>query len=100
MKILLIGNYIYSYQESMQRFASILLQGLIGAGHEVRMVQPRPYLGRLRPSSTGIGKWLGYVDRFIAFPPELKRALEWSDIVHICDHANAVYVQYLRSRPH
>jgi glycosyltransferase involved in cell wall biosynthesis len=96
MKILLIGNYVYSYQESMERFASVLLQGLTAAGHEVRLIRPTPYFGRLRPSPTGVGKWLGYIDRFVIFPFVLVRALKWPHIVHICDHANAVYVKYLR----
>jgi glycosyltransferase involved in cell wall biosynthesis len=100
MRILLIGNYVYSFQESMQRFASVLQQGLTAAGHEVCLIRPNPYFGRLRPSSTGVGKWLGYIDRFVIFPFVLVRALKWSQIVHICDHANAVYMKYLRRRPH
>jgi glycosyltransferase involved in cell wall biosynthesis len=100
MKILLIGNYVYSYQESMQRFASVLQEGLTAAGHKVRLIRPTPYFGRLRPSPTGVGKWLGYIDRLVIFPSVLVRVLKWPDIVHICDHANAVYVKYLRRCPH
>jgi glycosyltransferase involved in cell wall biosynthesis len=100
MKILLIGNYAFSYQRSMERFADVLRWGLTAAGHEVGLIRPSPYFGHLRPLPTGVGKWLGYIDRFVIFPFVLRRALKWPDIVHICDHTNAVYVKYLRRRPH
>lgn len=100
MKILLIGNYAYQAQESMQRFAFVLSQGLMEAGHEVRVLRPKAYLGRLCPSATGIGKWLGYIDRFVVFPFILRRVLRWPDVVHVCDQANAMYVQYLASLPY
>ena len=84
----------------MQRFAAALREGLMEAGHEVRVLRPDAYLGRLWPSATGIGKWLGYVDRLAVFPVVLRRALRWPDVVHVCDHANAIYVKYLTGHPH
>src|SRR6266446_2424914 len=61
-KVLLIGNYPHDRQESMQRFATLMLNGLTNAGVEVRLLIPRPIFGRLRPGGSGIGKWLGYLD--------------------------------------
>jgi glycosyltransferase involved in cell wall biosynthesis len=100
MKVLLVANYRNDAQESMQRFAACVREGLLGAGHEARTIEPQEILGRLRPSGEGIGKWLGYVDKFALFPSLLKSALPWADVVHICDHSNAFYVKYLGSKPH
>jgi glycosyltransferase involved in cell wall biosynthesis len=74
--------------------------GLTESGHSVRTVFPTPRLGRLKPSATGLGKWLGYVDRFMLFPVTLLRSLPRTDVVHICDHGNAVYMPLLKSIPH
>ncbi|MFW6296727.1 MAG: glycosyltransferase family 4 protein [Halothece sp.] len=100
MKILLVSNYLFDNQQSMQRFAQMLETGLTQFGHEVRLLRPKPVLGRLKPSSQGLGKWLGYLDKFILFPPALKKAIAWADIVHICDHSNAFYTKYLQNVPH
>ena len=100
MKILLVGNYENLRQQSMQRFAEMLREGLTAAGHEVRLVCPPVWLGRLRRGDTGLAKWIGYLDRFVLYPPLLRRQIRWADVVHICDQANAVYVRYLRAKPH
>jgi len=100
MKVLLVGNYVNDEQESMQRFANLLQTGLSRAGHEVRLLRPMPFIGRIRPAAKGVGKWLGYVDKFVIFPRQLKIAARWADIIHICDHSNAFYVKYVASRPH
>jgi glycosyltransferase involved in cell wall biosynthesis len=101
MKILLIGNYQPDQHESMQRFANMLQVGLIELGHQVRLIQPEPFFGKIKLSASGLGKWLGYIDKFILFPRrELRRAASWADVVHICDHSNAMYTKYLQNVPH
>jgi glycosyltransferase involved in cell wall biosynthesis len=100
MKVLLLGNYVNDRQESMQRFAAFMAQGLIQAGHEVRLLRPPSIVGRLWPSGRRLGKWLGYVDKFGSFPVILRSAVERVDLVHICDHANSFYIKYLKSVPH
>jgi glycosyltransferase involved in cell wall biosynthesis len=100
LKVLLLANYLHDEQESMQRFAALMSQGIVEAGHEVRIFRPSAFLGRLRPSGRGIGKWLGYGDKFGLFPYLLRSALGWADVVHICDHANSVYLKYMKSIPH
>ena len=100
MKILLIGNYEYSRSQSMDRFASLLYDGLKARGHAVRLLKPPGIIGRLRRTQEGVGKWLGYLDRFVLFRPSLKKSVSWADVVHICDQANAVYVPMLKDRPH
>jgi len=100
MKILLIGNYPYLKSQSMDRFTSLLFDGLKSRGYDVRLLKPPPLFGRLRPSPTGLGKWIGYIDRFVFFRPLLCKAAGWADVVHICDQANAVYVPWLKGKPH
>ena len=100
MNVLLLANYSNDGQESMQRFADFMAQGLTKAGHKVQLMRPAPVFGRLRPSSHGAGKWLGYVDKFTLFPPVLKAAVTRADVVHICDHSNAFYTRYLQSVAH
>lgn len=100
MKILLIGNYTYLKSQSMERFASMLFYGLKSRGHDVRLLKPSPLIGRLRPSPTGLGKWIGYIDRFIFFKPRFCIAADWADVVHICDQANAIYIPWMKGKPH
>jgi glycosyltransferase involved in cell wall biosynthesis len=97
MRVLLLGNYLNDEQESMQRFSAFLAQGLAKAGHEVRLLRPPSIVGQLRPSWKGLGKWLGYVDKFGWFPLMLRSAVKHADVVHVCDHANSFYTKYLRS---
>jgi glycosyltransferase involved in cell wall biosynthesis len=99
MRILLIGNYIPDKQESMLRFASLMERELKAQGHSVELLQPAAYLGRL-PVNRGLGKWFGYVDKFLLFPFKLKRAKSKYDLIHICDHSNAIYVKHVAEKPH
>ena len=100
MKILLVGNYPFLQSQSMDRFADMLYGGLKGAGHEVELINPRPLIGLIRPSPEGLGKWLGYIDRFVIFPERLRNAAARADVVHICDQANAIYASWLNGKPH
>lgn len=90
MRVLLIGNYRPDAQESMLRFARLMHVGLLDAGHEVTLVAPRQMLKGSAP--TGIGKWIGYIDKYVLSPRALRRAAGVADIVHVCDHSNALYV--------
>jgi glycosyltransferase involved in cell wall biosynthesis len=100
MKVLLVSNYLYDRQESMLRFADALAEGLRAAGVEVQLVRPEPFIGRIHPGYSGIGKWLGYLDKFRFFPPRLRQFASTVDVVHICDHSNAMYVNQIANRPH
>jgi glycosyltransferase involved in cell wall biosynthesis len=113
----------------MQRFAQTLAAHLPERGFEVELLRPEPRLGRLHPGAKGLGKWLGYVDKFVLFPRKLERELwrvqgspppfhagkltarkfasgEWRRpgarpvVVHTCDHSNAIYTRQLRDVPH
>lgn len=100
MKVLLLGNYVPSQQQSMLRFGELMSLLVKAAGHDVRMVQPPPVLSKRAPGESGLGKWLGYFDRFLLFLPRLRREVAWADVIQICDQANAVYVPRLGAKPH
>ncbi len=100
MRVLLLGNYVNDGQESMQRFAAFMQQGLRQAGHEVQLLRPPSIAGQLWRSGQGLGKWLGYIDKFGSFPVVLRSEVKHADVVHICDHSNSFYTKYLKSVPH
>jgi glycosyltransferase involved in cell wall biosynthesis len=96
--VLLIGNYALDQQHSMQGFGELMLGGLRAAGVEAELVRPGPVLGKIF-GARGFGKWLAYIDKYILFPFVLRPRLRRADIVHICDHSNALYIPHRRSRP-
>jgi glycosyltransferase involved in cell wall biosynthesis len=98
--VLLIGNYPADQQQSMQRFAQMMLRGLTAAGVPTELLQPRPLLGRIRFAGGLAAKWLGYIDKFLFFPRELRGKLSTGvRLVHICDHSNAMYSMHVNDRP-
>jgi glycosyltransferase involved in cell wall biosynthesis len=100
MKVLLVSYYLHDRQESMLRFAAALAEGLRAAGVEVQVTRPEPCFGQLKPTGRGLGKWLGYIDKFLLFPRRLRRLVATVDLVHICDHSNAMYVPHVEGRAH
>ncbi len=100
MKVLLVGNYLPDRQDSMQIYASMLEAGMRERGHEVRLLQPPAILGARVAESSPLFKWSGYVDKFLLFRRELRRATQGADIVHLCDHSNAMYVHAVAHKAH
>ena len=98
--VLLIGNHPADQQQSMQRFALMMLNGLNAAGVPAELILPRSFLGRIRFAGQFVGKWLGYIDKFVFFPRQLQRKLSSGiDLVHICDHSNAMYAAHVHNLP-
>jgi glycosyltransferase involved in cell wall biosynthesis len=95
MKVLIVANYILSHQESMQRFSKMLKEALLADGHDVKVIRPEAILCKGDQAEHGLNKWLGYVDRFVLFRWQLKQAVKWADVVHICDHSNAMYAKWI-----
>ena len=102
MKIILIGNYPPDKQESMKLFSTMLSRGLAGKGIESETWLPTIFFGKYSSNNTkGIGKWLGYVDKWILFPVILrtrllKRKYRNGEIrFHVCDHSNSPYLAHL-----
>lgn len=98
--VLLIGNYASDRQQSMQRFAAMMLDGLAAAGVRAELIKPAPFFGRFRYAGGFVAKWLAYIDKFVLFPFQLRRRLNSAPtLVHICDHSNAMYARQLRDIP-
>src|SRR5437660_10700938 len=85
--VLLIGNYPLDRQQSMQRFGTMMLHGLNASGIPAKLIAPQPFFGKFRGAGRFVAKWLGYIDKFVLFPRQLRRSLakERPSIVHICD---------------
>ena len=101
--ILLVGNYRPDGQRSMQRFTRLLADGLSGRGLSVEIFYPPVIFGRLGAANHGIGKWLGYFDKYILTPFFLRRAVRRTPrprLIHICDHSNAIYTRVVAAEPH
>ncbi len=97
-KILLIGNYEPDRQHSMLRYTDWLADLLAANGYQVVVERPAVRFGRLAGSNAGLVKWLGYLDKLVIFPWRLVRITYGRDLVHICDHSNAVYNRFIRGR--
>lgn len=98
MKILLVGNYGPDRQQSMARYWRLIHSSIGNHEYQVDYIQPASILGRISVFPPAI-KWLGYVDKFIIFPPCLLLRCGNYDIVHVCDHSNAVYHYWTGSTP-
>jgi glycosyltransferase involved in cell wall biosynthesis len=97
---LLIGNYLLDRQHSMQRFGTMMLDGLTNAGIAAELLVPPAFLGRFRNGRGFIAKWLAYIDKYVLFRWRLKRELARRPaVVHICDHSNAVYANQISGVP-
>jgi glycosyltransferase involved in cell wall biosynthesis len=89
-KILVVGNYLDDQQQSMIRFAELLVRiyenhSLVCLAHPPAIVNRIPWLPRL------VRKYLAYVDKLILFPVWLLFNARDFDLVHIADHGNAYY---------
>lgn len=100
MKVLLVGNYSPDGQISMQLFPRMLAQALESRGVPSQILIPAVRLGRASRGRRGAAKWLGYADKFMLAPRDVRRAAQDVDVVHICDHSNAVYTRALAGHPH
>src|SRR2546423_6648164 len=100
LMILLIGNYPLDRQQGMERFATMMLNGLTAAGIPAELIRPQPFFGRFRLAGEFVTKWLAYLDKFVLFRRGLARRLrDRPALVHVCDHSNAMYAKWIREIP-
>jgi len=95
MRILLVGNFEPDRQQSMQRYAGWLLAALRARGVTAILIRPVALFSRLGKGPLGRGaifKYLGYLDKYLVFPRQLRAAARQFDLVHICDHSNSMYL--------
>ena len=94
-KIILVANYLPDQQASMQRFANMLAGGVTDSALKIEILRPQPLIYTDSGRPMGAAKFAGYLDKFALFLPKLLKAAKSADLVHICDHSNAAYVQFL-----
>jgi glycosyltransferase involved in cell wall biosynthesis len=98
-QFILIGNYPRDRQESMQRFTEMLSSGFNKVGYPTKIWKPKVIFGSFfRTTTSGTGKWLGYIDKWVIFPMILQIRLiipHSNTRYHICDHSNAPYLKNL-----
>ena len=97
MKVLLVGNFCPDQLQSMKRFCDLMEEGLVKAGHRVQVLRPKPFFYRLWNRNSTLQKWLGYLDKFVLFPIELRRSSRSYDILHIIDQGYSMYGSSVRS---
>jgi len=97
-QITLVANYLPDNQQSMHKYALSLQSGLACQGIQVTKILPQPVFGKIYFAQNGIGKWLGYIDKYLIFPKSL-HDIE-TGIIHVCDHGNAMYIQSLKNKNH
>ncbi len=97
-RVLIVGNMEADGQYSMLGFSHWLYKALRAKGFDVQLIRPRCRLGPRRNTHRGAAKWLAYVDKFVLFPPELRRAARSADFVHIVDQGNALYGRHCGPR--
>lgn len=88
--ILVIGNYPADHQQSMIRFAHLLVS-FYQAQAQVRLLQPPAIVTRLPGLPAFVRKYLAYIDKLILFPLWLFVVARAYQLVHIADHSNAFY---------
>lgn len=98
MRIALISNYPPDGQQSMGRYATMLHSILSAAGYGPTLVYPPVLFGRLAIGPASLRKWIGYIDKFLLAPLYLRWKVRGADIVHVCDHSNAMYLPWVGGR--
>nr|GFB79258.1 hypothetical protein [Tanacetum cinerariifolium] len=92
------------FSESMLRFAQMIDSEIKKIGLPTEVWWPKAFFGSLSKSTNhGLGKWLGYIDKWFIFPIVLRYRLitkgkDYSNARFlICDHSNAPYLNHLPS---
>jgi glycosyltransferase involved in cell wall biosynthesis len=99
MKVLLVGNYPPDGQQSMSRYAMFLRDQLQQRGYDAQLILPQAVVGRVIGPGNPLAKWVGYVDKYIFFPPRLRSRSRHADLVHVCDHSNSPYLRWAGRTP-
>lgn len=98
-RVLIIGNYAADRQQSMVRFASLLISIYAPQAH-ASLLSPPVLITRLPFLPPIVRKYLAYIDKLILFPLwlALYARVRPFDLYHIADHSNAFYSYCLPAR--
>jgi glycosyltransferase involved in cell wall biosynthesis len=85
-----VGNYTADRQQSMDRYADLLVR-LYRSQGQVQLMRPPAAITRLPGLPALARKYLAYIDKLLLFPLWLMLRARAFDLVHIADHGNAFY---------
>jgi len=101
MNLVLYTHPAFLGSHSHQHFARMLVSAYRARGHSVELRQPKSRVhGRV---GAGLAKWGGYVDQYLIFPLEMRRAMrgDAADTLHVfCDQALGPWIPAVLDRPH
>ena len=89
-RILVVGNYPADQQQSMIRFAELLVR-IYRPQAQVQLIRPPVLVTRLPCLPPLARQYLAYIDKMLLFPLWLTVRAKPFDLVHIADHGNAYY---------
>jgi len=97
MRVLLVANFEPDGQKSMRLYADWVKKMVETAGHDVTVIRPKPLFARISKHFV-IRKNLGYLDKFLIFPPRLMKVSKNYDLVHVLDHSNSMYLRFIQGK--
>jgi glycosyltransferase involved in cell wall biosynthesis len=89
-RILVVGNYPADQQQSMIRFAHLLVS-MYQPYAQVHLILPPVLITRLPGLPAVARKYFAYIDKLLLFPLWLALRARSYQLVHIADHSNAFY---------
>ncbi len=89
-RILVVGNYPADQQQSMNRFAQLLVSFYQPLA-EVDWIKPPALIAALPGLPPVVRKYLAYIDKLLLFPTWLALRARSYQLVHIADHSNSFY---------
>lgn len=89
-RILVIGNYKADQQQSMLRFADLMVRIYACVGEVVHSSPPACF-SQLPALPSPVRKYFAYIDKLLLFPLWLSFRSRSFDRIHIADHSNAFY---------
>jgi glycosyltransferase involved in cell wall biosynthesis len=87
---MIVGNYSADQQQSMIRFAELLVR-IYRSQAQVHLIRPPVLITRLPGLPPVARKYLAYIDKLLLFPLWLALCARSCDLIHIADHSNAFY---------
>lgn len=96
-RVLVLGNYAADDQQSMIRFAHLLVS-IYQSHAQVRLIKPPVLAARLPGLPRLVRKYVAYIDKLLLFPLWLALLACSFDLVHIADHSNAFYAFFFPRR--
>lgn len=96
--LILAAPYPGDRLASIERFVRCLAREM-AERISVRVITPHVRFGRLARSGPA-AKWLGYLDKFVIFPRQLRRFRAQGSLVHFPDQSFATYTKLVSDLPH